>query len=229
MLLPNYLIISFIGTILLFAFMLCYLYYLYNRQREFDSKEDSAYNKSSEIIQEAQVHANEIVEKAVDRAKSTLVETDYLRDDLMKNLESNLNQLAQQTITVFKNNSQGVDQKYQELFSKTKQEYEAKLNYTLKSLEAIAGRELEDFSKNLKKETLNSQVFIGARINEEFEKKQKEIEDYKLQRLKAIDENINKIIARVSQEVLGKAIPLDEHERLVIEALERAKKEEVFI
>lgn len=229
MFIPPYILISFIGALVLIVFTIAYLYYLYTKEREFQSKEQEVNQNTSKIIEEAQSKANEIVQRAVEKAQNTIEQTEYLRADLVKNLEANLNQLASRTLQLFKANSQNVDQEYKSLFENTKQEYVTKINNTLKSLEQIAGSELDEFSKNLKKETLDSQVFIGARINEEFEKKQKEIEEYKSQRLKAIDENINKIIAKVAQNVLGRAIPLEEHEQLVLDALEKAKKEEVFI
>lgn len=221
--------IILIGLGIILGMTISYMYYLYRKEKEFEKKQSMLHDNEQKIIEQAHRTANEVVEKAVEKARQTLVETEYLRADLVKNLETSLAKLTNNTIKLFQNNSQNVDTEYKSLFEKTKQEYVKKVDNTLKSLEQIAGSELDEFSKNLKKETLDSQVFIGARINEEFEQKQKEIEEYKAQRLKAIDENINIIIEKVTEDVLGRAIPLAEHEKLVIEALEKAKKEQVFI
>ena len=57
---------------------------------------------------------------------------------------------------------------------------------------------------------------------------QKEIAAYKQQKIKESDKTVNKIIAEVSQKVLNKSIPLEDHQNLIIESLEKSLKEGVF-
>jgi hypothetical protein len=57
---------------------------------------------------------------------------------------------------------------------------------------------------------------------------EQELDEYKKIRLQQADRTITQVIQEVSQEILNKSISLDDHQRLLIEALEKAKKEGVF-
>ena len=57
---------------------------------------------------------------------------------------------------------------------------------------------------------------------------EKEIEAYKQARFKEAEAMVTKIVQKVSQEVLNKAINIEDHEKLVVDALEKAKKEGIF-
>jgi hypothetical protein len=57
---------------------------------------------------------------------------------------------------------------------------------------------------------------------------EKEIENYKLERFKTMDKAINVIIQKVSEKALNKSIPPEDHNNLIIESLEKAKKEGIF-
>lgn len=61
-------------------------------------------------------------------------------------------------------------------------------------------------------------------LNEKAAKTEKEIENYKRERLKEIDRKIYRLVGQVAKKVIGRTIDLTNHEELVIEALEKAKK-----
>jgi cell division septum initiation protein DivIVA len=229
MIIPAYVLVAFIASLILLVITLLYLYHLYAEERDFQKEQEKVYKNSEKIIDEARKQANLIVEEAAQKAKHLVLDAEYVRSDLAHDIESSIKTVGTSAVELFIKDSKEIDEQYKEVFSQIKKEYSQHTQEALAALQKLAVSELDSFSKNLKKETLNSQVFIGARINEEFETKQKEIEAYKSQRLKLVDQTINEIIAKVAEEVLGKAIPIDEHEALVLEALEKAKKEEVFI
>ncbi len=57
---------------------------------------------------------------------------------------------------------------------------------------------------------------------------QKELEAYKAMRLKETEQTVQRIVQKASQEILNKSLSLDDHQNLVIQSLEKAKKEGVF-
>ncbi len=59
-------------------------------------------------------------------------------------------------------------------------------------------------------------------------KAEKEVEDYKKNRVEQVDEQVRDIVFRAAKEVIGRSISFSEHEDLVNKALERAKKEKIF-
>lgn len=69
-----------------------------------------------------------------------------------------------------------------------------------------------------------SQFFVANLLT----KLEKEAQEYKENKLKAVDEQIRQIVLSAAREVIGRSISLTEHEDLVVKALERAKREKVF-
>ena len=55
------------------------------------------------------------------------------------------------------------------------------------------------------------------------------MENYRQGQIKRLDSKINTVIAEVAKQVLGKAVDLKSHQELVIEALNKAKAENLFI
>jgi len=57
---------------------------------------------------------------------------------------------------------------------------------------------------------------------------EKEVEYYKQSRMKEIDQAVEAIVQRASQEIFNKSLSLSDHQTLVIQSLEKAKKEGIF-
>ena len=55
------------------------------------------------------------------------------------------------------------------------------------------------------------------------------MDEYKKNRLIQVDEQVRDIVFRAAKEVIGRSISFSEHEDLVNKALERAKKEKIFV
>ncbi len=65
-------------------------------------------------------------------------------------------------------------------------------------------------------------------INQKIVQTEKNIEDYKKEKIKEMDQKIYQTIGEVAKKTIGKAIDISGHEQLVMEALEKAKKEKIF-
>ena len=77
---------------------------------------------------------------------------------------------------------------------------------------------------NLKVSTQISQS-IRETLTKKVQETEKKIDNYKKERFKEIDRKIYQMLGEVAKKTLGKAIDLSTHEKLVMEALEKAKKE----
>ena len=77
---------------------------------------------------------------------------------------------------------------------------------------------------NLKVSTQISQS-IRETLTKKVQETEKEIDNYKKERFEEIDRKIYQMLGEVAKKTLGKAIDLSTHEKLVMEALEKAKKE----
>jgi hypothetical protein len=57
---------------------------------------------------------------------------------------------------------------------------------------------------------------------------EKELEIYKQVRFKQADQTITEVVQKVAQEILNKSLTVSDHQAIMLEALEKAKKEGVF-
>lgn len=84
---------------------------------------------------------------------------------------------------------------------------------------------LDELSENVAKKVSEILQSVKNNLNQKMAESEKEIENYKQQKLKEIDQKIYQIIGEITKKITGKSIDLSTHEELVMEALEKAKKE----
>jgi len=94
-----------------------------------------------------------------------------------------------------------------------------------KSLFEESKKQAESVIKNLDEELKENLEKVNQIIYKTLAQAEREIEEYKKEKLKEVDERIYKILNEVAKNILGKTIDLSTHEKLVIESLEKAKKE----
>jgi F0F1-type ATP synthase membrane subunit b/b' len=106
-------------------------------------------------------------------------------------------------------------------FTKTRSQIQDLLTREAKS-------EIEKLSKSITEEISSIFRSTSEKLNERVSQAEKNIENYKERKLKELDQRIYQIIGEVAEKTIGKAIDLSTHEELVMEALEKAKKEKFF-
>ncbi len=85
--------------------------------------------------------------------------------------------------------------------------------------------EVSAFVEKAQREQMKESQFFVANMLSKIEK---DAQEYKKNKLAAVDEQIRQVVLSAAREVIGRSISLTEHEDLVTKALERAKKEKVF-
>lgn len=220
--------ITLILSVLLSLLVLLFAYYLSRKEQRLQKEEGRIGKISSRIKEDANLKADEVVRKAIDRAERIILDAEIVKTDFLKKVEENLERVGEQGVRELKMDSEGFDNKYKELFEGMRAEYLKHANSTLASVEKIADEELEDFRKALKSETVESKDLINKKVSEEFEKTNLEIQEYKKSQIDNIDKEISTLVLKISKEVLGKTLTSSEHEKIIIDSLEDAKKNGLF-
>lgn len=86
----------------------------------------------------------------------------------------------------------------------------------------------EELSKNITEEIHWLYQASLEPLSEKIVQAEKNIDNYKKEKTEEIDQKIYQIIKQVAKRTIGKTIDLSLHEELVVEALEKAKKEKFF-
>jgi len=181
--------------------------------------------KESDIESEAHKKAVLILQEARSKATKIISEASASQDLLKKTFEEQLKAASLDQAKKLETISEDFLKAYQTTLADLKGNNIKTVSNISKDIEDSTKSELEDFKEILRKETFASQKIVEGKIEEDYKIVEKELETYKAERLKKIEEEIYNIIQNVSKEVLGKTLSLQEHEQLVIDALEKAKKE----
>lgn len=176
---------------------------LQHRKAEFDlQKGEEAQN----IIKNANIKAEEIISQAQ--------EFNVQQQD---RLQKTLNEATQ---TYAKS--------YQDALAKTQNISATMLHNISNDIKKGVVGEIDVFRNSLQQEVVKSKDEIRKAIAEAFQKADSEVESYKKARMQQVDKEILVMVRRVAEKVLAKEIGIDEHEKLVLKALEEAKKQGIF-
>jgi hypothetical protein len=97
-----------------------------------------------------------------------------------------------------------------------------------KDIEKTAATEIDKYTKVLEQETIQSENLVKKKIDDQYAKVAAEIENYKTEQFKKIEESLNVILTKISMEVLEKSFNVQDHKDLIIRTLEKAKHENIL-
>jgi len=196
-----------------------------SQKEELEALTNQIYDKESEVLKDARSKAETIVNDAIQKAQEIITSSNNLNSQSKKTLDEAFETLMKHQTGYFEKASQDFLEEYKKELESLKQKNIEILKNTSKSIEEDTLREVEDFDSIIEKETVASQKIIQEKIEKDYARVQKEVDEYKTQMVNKVDEQIYKILQEVSKLVLGKSLSLAEHEQLIIDALDQAKKD----
>lgn len=183
---------------------------LKKHEEELAEKGKKLENGYQQVIDRALQKERGILEEAVKKANTILSSTQYV-SNLSKDT---LNQALQKMLNDIQNEA-------------TTSSSRSLTNYK-NFLHQISEKTLVDFQNNTKKFEEDMGKQMQTFRDSLLPTIQKELEEYKNQRFQEADKKINAIIQKVAEKVLNKAISFEDHQKLIIESLEKCRKEGVF-
>jgi len=204
---PSIMLSIFVVLLLTIIFLIV----IYKKEKEFEKKREKIFNNYDEILKEAHHTAEQIVAKATEEGTSMQKERETFHKEMLQKLQESFQALLNTNKQTLENDSQELLKSFQEYLQKLKSTYE---------------EQIEDTLKNIHSETLQA---LNSKLQDTFEKTQLEIAEYKKHKLQEVQKSIDTLLLRVSQEVLGHALPLADHQKLILDALEKAQKEQMFV
>lgn len=178
---------------------------------------EDAQKKSSAIIQEANRRAVEILEKATvdatfsqDELKKKLSQ---IQEDQAKSLVDHSNQFLADLHTTLENVQKDDIKTVQNVSSTVQQQ---------------ALSQVEDFRHAIENETVQTEEKIAQEMEKQYALIQEELKQYKLEKMKKIDDSLYTILMFVGKEVLGKTLDIEDQQDLIKKVLEDAKKKGEF-
>jgi hypothetical protein len=203
-------IFGIITNTALLIFVAIYLLHLRSKEKKLQERENKVDTSYHQIVDEALSKERKIIEDASSEASKIL---------------SNTHQLNQSAVNVINQALQKMAEDIQKNASTTSQDYFVHYQNALKHIAQQTINELQSDTKTLQTDLQNQ---LKDFRNSFLPSIQKEVEEYKQTRFKEIDNSVRGIVERVTKDVLNKSIPTEDHEKLVLDSLEKARKEGIF-
>lgn len=203
-------IISLSADLLLFVFLVYYAVHLNKKEKELHAKETKVDQDYHHVVNEALDKERQIITDATSEADKILLDTELLSKSSTSSIDHTLEALVE---------------KLQKDSTATSQTYHDTYQQALKHISQQSLQDFQNISKDMQ-ETLKKQIAMFHQSL--LPAMEKELASYKQARMQETEQEVKNIVHAVSQELLNKTIPREDHEKLLIEALERAKQKGIF-
>lgn len=179
-------------------------------KKELSEKEMQLESGYRQVIENALTKERKIIEDATIQARKILSDTQNLNSASKDNLDKALQKMVYDVQNYAANSSNNLLSDYKTYLGK------------------IAEKSLLDFQNNTKRFEDDMQNKMQDFKNTLLPGIQKELEEYKNKRFQEADKVINEIIKKVTEKVLNKSLSLEDHQKLIIDSLDKSKKEGLF-
>ncbi|OGK47645.1 hypothetical protein A2963_02765 [Candidatus Roizmanbacteria bacterium RIFCSPLOWO2_01_FULL_40_13] len=205
----DFFLLGFVGV---YAF-----YTYYKRLTELKKLQAEAYKKTQEILEEARNQSKDIFAKVEQKTEEILAHSQLFKTDMDREFRESLNKLADNYLQIVQEHSKKFTQDYDNILTSVKDQSLGKVILALDSIGVEIRNQLAEAKNELKAEMLKSLT-----------KAQAEIENYKKAELEKIDQEIDKVVAQMSKDLLRINLSPKDHKKLVIQALDKAKQQGAF-
>ncbi|HVA96187.1 MAG TPA: hypothetical protein VND99_00905 [Candidatus Acidoferrales bacterium] len=210
--LPNTLfqILTIAADIVIFLFVWYYLWEMRGKEKWIEKERVKTDTNYHHVVDEALSKEQKIIDDATKEAQQIISDTEFLT----KASQDEVNKALQQMEGAIEKQAGSTSQEFTKTYSA--------------SLQKVAAQSLTEFQtitkgmeQEMQRQTKEFRETLLPRL-------EKDLEEYKKLRLQQADRTITHIIQEVSQEILNKSLSVEDHQRLLIEALEKAKSEGAF-
>lgn len=201
---------SMTADLVLFLFVGAYMMKLYAREKEVEKKEKKIDSEYHQVVDDALSKERKILDDATSEANQIISETEFVSQASKDSIDAALDQMKKDI---------------QNETATAAQTFRASYQHELKKLTDQSLNDFQNISKEMQ-ESLHKQV--SEFHNTMLPALEKELEEYKQARIKQTETMIKGIILKVSQQVLNKTISVDDHQKLLVDSLEKAKREGMF-
>ncbi|HSW88925.1 MAG TPA: hypothetical protein VLG12_07215 [Candidatus Saccharimonadales bacterium] len=203
-------IITIVADLLIFIFIGYYFFKFSKKEKEIEQKESKIDTNYHQIVDDALSKERKIIDDATHEADQIIAGAHYLNQASKETVDQALQIMISDIQKEAADTSRNFMTNYQASLQQITVHSIAELQNIVKGLETDLQKQIKEFHETM------------------LPKMEKELEEYKQVRLKQTDQTITNVVQKVSQEILNKSLSLDDHQHLLVESLEKAKKEGAF-
>lgn len=219
------LIICIVG---LGAIVAMLFYLIIRRDQQKEKEEQQRFHIYQRIISEAYQKAELLLASGTKTSAKLMLNSKTTNEKLIEDLDKTLQLVAEHHIHSLNESVGSFQKEYLAYLGKVKDELHQQAERTTQTAQKTIDQTIEAFSKSLLGKTLGAQEIVDVKVQTMIAEADKEIGEYKKAQLSKIDQEVKRLIQMTYEEILKETIPDEVNDKLILEALDKAKKEGVF-
>ncbi|MBI2414268.1 hypothetical protein HYV31_00280 [candidate division WWE3 bacterium] len=188
----------------------------------------NSYKQAAEILDKARKESLKIIAETNMRSRDVLGLIDNLAKESKRSLNLSLDTLAAKHEEALQKTSNELLSNYQDIIEKQKQESISVLDKVSSNIEKNADLQVDEFEDALERKTIEVEKLVEDKLDASYKKVEGEIAVFRDAQLKKATESIYDILHQVSIKVFGKVLSVEDHEDIVMQALNDAKNGNFF-
>lgn len=203
-------IITVVTNVIIFIAIILYFVKIRTREKILEEKERQADSSYHHVVEDALAKERKILDDASAEASHIITSGQYINQTVKQAVDQALAQMAAEVKKDAGDSSAHFMSDYQAALKQLSLQSVTNFQTITKGFEGELQTELKQFRDSLLPNI------------------EKEIAAYKEHRIKDAEHSITQLVQKISREVLRNSITIEDHEKLILEALERAKKEGII-
>jgi F0F1-type ATP synthase membrane subunit b/b' len=184
--------------------------------------------RGNQILEKTISTAQEVIRNAMATSQKNISTSDKLRSDLDTMLKQGVQQNQSETKLMLQNATKDIVEAYQKQFSQLSKEIESAGLSAHRELMEAGKQRIAELSQGISNELAQVRQSAQEQVNKELLASQEKIKAYESQKINELDTKVYQIIGMIAKKTIGHAIDLSTHEELVLDALKKAKKENLL-
>ncbi len=172
--------------------------------------------------------AAQLLEKTMLASQHLLGEAKATNENLEGNFDKVLQMIAQKQIQSLNTEAAVLKKGYEEKVGRMESTIDQNTQQMIKGAEGTLEKQLATFTQTLMDHTSKSEQMVTEKTKEMLEEVEEEVAKYKSDKIAKVDKTILELIQKTYKDILGKSIPPNIHQELILEALEKTKKDGMF-
>jgi len=184
--------------------------------------------RGNDILEKTITVAQEIIRNAIVASQRNLRLSESVEGEMEKTLQAGLEKNLSEVKQMVQNATEGIIEAYRNQFLAMSREIEASGLDAHEQLIEVTKEKVNELSAGISQQLAEVRKGAEEKVSQELLATDEEIAAYKQQKIKEIDSKVYQMIGEIAKKTIGYAIDLSTHQELVLEALEKAKKEKLF-
>ncbi len=214
----------------IFSFSLFLISVVYAKRNSKKSEEikEKEEDRWDDLELKAHEDYQKIIESANKKAEEIILQATEIKRDSTDNLQESVEIMLEDQKKILENASAALSKEFEDQLKEVNDSNILLLKNIYKGIETDVQSDYSLYKDVIKKQTFEAENIAKEKIKQEYEKLEVEIKEYREKMMNKVNDDIYKILLNISKAVLGKSLDAKDHEDLIIEALNKAKKENIL-